>query len=169
MPVSQTTSSTSGSTPPSTATPTFHFTPLNIFHLERVMFYNLSNTVTLPFMSANHSKMDKTELAYFSETYANIPQILSHPASATLAPVGIAIFYAMESTPPTQLVSKTISLQRLVFTHLHKNIQMKHISPPHITPSPSYSCRHFKSFHMALHRLTWIETLTKQAGKKRDL
>ena len=36
-------------------------------------------------------------------------------------------------------------------------IQTNHISPPpRITPSPSCSSRHFKSFHMALHRLIWI-------------
>jgi hypothetical protein len=69
----------------------------------------------------NHSKADKTELAYFSKTYTNCLQILSHPTLTTLLPVGIVTSYVMETTPPTQLELKTISLQRLAFTHLHKN------------------------------------------------
>jgi hypothetical protein len=121
MPVLQTPSFTSGSTPPSTATPSSHLTPLNIPHLERVIFYNLPDAVTLPSMSANHFQADKTEFAYFSKTYASTLQILSHPTSTTLLPVGIVTSYVMETAPPTQLESKTISLQRLAFTHLHKN------------------------------------------------
>jgi hypothetical protein len=113
--------------------------------------------------------MDKTELAYFSEIYANTPQILSHPTSTTLSPVNIATFYATETAPPTQLMSKTISLQCLAFTRLHKNIQMKHIPPPHTTLSPSCSSQHFKSFHMALHRLIWIEIFKKTGGQKEEL
>jgi hypothetical protein len=82
-------------------------------------------------MSANHSKADKTEFAYFSKTYANTLQILSHPISTTLLPVGIVTSYLMETAPPTQLESKTISLQRLAFTHLHKNTskQKPYLSP----------------------------------------
>jgi hypothetical protein len=139
MPVLQTTSSTSGSMPPATATPPFYLTPLSIFHLERVIFYNLSNAMMLPFMSANQSKMDKTELTHFSETYTNTPQILSHPTSTTLSPVGIVTFYATETAPLTQLESITISLQRLAFTHLHNKHPNKTYLSPRTTPSPSFS------------------------------
>jgi hypothetical protein len=119
MPVLQTTSSTSGSTPPSMATPPSHLTPLNISHLEHATFYNLPDAMTLS------SKADKTEFVYSSKTYANTLQILSHPTLTTLLPLGIVTSYVMETAPPTQLESKIISLQRLASTHLHKKYTQK--------------------------------------------
>jgi hypothetical protein len=112
----------------------------NKLRVEHTTFYNLPDAMTLPSMSTNHSKADKTEFVYSSKTYANTLQILSHPTLTTLLPVGIVASYVMETAPPTQLESKTISLQLLTSTHMHKNTpQMKktYLSPPVPPPLPS--------------------------------
>jgi hypothetical protein len=134
MPVLGTTSSTSGSPPYSTAIQSSHLTSSNISHLERATFYNLPDAMTLPSMSVNHSMMDKTEFIYSSKTYTNTLQILSHPTSTTLLPVGVVTSYVMETAPLTQLESKIISLQCLASTHLHKKYTQQMISPPPIPP-----------------------------------
>jgi hypothetical protein len=170
MPVLQTTSTTSGATPLSTATPSSHLIPLNISHLECRIFYNLPDAMTLPSMSVNHSKADKTEFAYSSKTYGNTLQILSHPTLTTLLPVGIVTSYAMETAPPTQLESKTISLQRLAFTHLHKNTPKRktYLSPPY-HPLSLLQLLRFQILPYGFTQIGLDRYLDKNRWEKRDL
>ena len=172
MPLLRTTSSTSGSTPPSMATPSSPLTPLNISHLERAILYNLPDAMTLPFMSANHSKVDKTEFAYSFKTYTNTLQLLSHPTSTSLLPVGIVTSYAMETAPPTQLESKTISLQRLASTHLHNNTpheNEKTYLPPPYHPLSLLQLLTFQIFPYGFTQIGLDRDLDKTGGKKEGL
>jgi hypothetical protein len=171
MPVLQTTSTTFGSPPHSTTIQSSHLTPSNISHLECATSYNLSDTMALPSTSENHFKVDKTELAYSFETYANTPQTLPHPISTTLLLVGIATSYAMETTPPTQLTPKIISLQRLVSAHLckKKDTPSKMISPPQYHPLSLMQLSIFQIFPYGFTLIGLDRDLNKQTRKKRDL
>jgi hypothetical protein len=128
--------------------------------------------MTLPAMSANHPKADKTDFVYSSKTYANTLQILSHPTLTTLLLVGIVTSYVMETAPPTQLESKTISLQRLASTHLHNNTPQeneKTYLPPPYHPLSLLQLLTFQIFPYGFTQIGLDRDLDKTGGKKWEL